>query len=142
MADAKTRSFGRIIRERRHRLNLTQEEVARRIKTSVPYIGHLEAGKRHPSRQVVVKLSDALGFDAGDLFLLANPKVGPLIFEQPKSDQTPAWDAFVKDLRLRKIHNITNQEMENLSLVAKMGELRDPRDFIFILNAIRQALGQ
>ena len=141
MADAKTGSFGRVIRERRRRLDLTQEEVARRIKTSVPYIGHLEAGKRHPSRQVVVKLSAALGFDAGDLFLLANPKVGSLISEQLKSDRTPAWDAFVKDVRLRKIHNITDQEMENLSLVAKMGEVRDPRDFIFILNTIRQALG-
>ena len=142
MADAKTRSFGTVIRERRRQLDLTQEEVARRIKTSVPYIGHLEAGKRHPSQQVVVKLSDALKLDAGDLFLLANPKVGSLISEQQKADGIPAWNAFVKDVRLRKVHNITDQEMENLSRVAKMGEVQGPRDFIFILNTIRQALGQ
>ena len=99
MADAKTRSFGRVIRERRRQLDLTQEEVAQRIKTTGPYITHLETGKRHPSRKVVVKLSDALGLDAGELFLLANPKVGSLISEQQKSDGTSAWDAFVGDKR-------------------------------------------
>ena len=60
MAEAKARGFGRVIRERRRQLDLTQEEVAQRIETSVPYIGHLEAAKRHPSRKVVVKLSEAL----------------------------------------------------------------------------------
>ena len=142
MTGAKTESFGRVTRERRRQLDLTQEEVAQRIQTSVPYIGHLEAGKRHPSRQVVVKLADALGLDVRDLFLLANPKVGSLISEQQDSGGTSAWNAFVKDRKLRKIHNITNQEMETLSQVAKMGEVRAPRDFIFILNTIRQALGK
>jgi hypothetical protein len=79
--------------------------------------------------------------DARDLFLMANPKVGSLISEQQKSDGTSAWDVFVKDVRLSKIHNIANQEMETLSRVAKMGEVRNPRDFIFILITIRQALG-
>jgi hypothetical protein len=31
--------------------------------------------------------------------------------------------------------------METLSQVAKMGEVRAPRDFIFILNTTRHALG-
>ncbi len=142
MADAKTRSFGRVIRERRRQLDLTQEEVAQRIKTTGPYIAHLETGKRHPSRRVVVKLSDALQLEVRDLFLLANPKVGSLISEQEKPDRASAWDAFVGDKGARKIHNITDQEMETLSRVAKMGEVRDPRDFIFILTTIRLALGQ
>ncbi len=55
---------------------------------------------------------------------------------------TRTGDAFVKDVKVRKIHNITDQEMEILSRVAKMGEVRAPRDFIFILNTIRQALGR
>jgi hypothetical protein len=45
-------------------------------------------------------------------------------------------------VKLREIHEITDQEMETLSQVAKMGEVRAPRDFLFILNAIRQALGR
>ena len=141
MPYAKSQNFSRIIRERRHHLNLTQEEVARRIKTSIPYIGHLEAAKRHPSGKVVVKLSEALGLDAGELFLLANPTVGSLISEQQKPEPISAWNAFAKDAKLRKIHNISDQEMETLSQVAKMGEVRAPRDFIFILNTTRHALG-
>ena len=45
-------------------------------------------------------------------------------------------------MSVREIHNITDEEMKTLSLVAKMGEVQDPRDFVFILNAIRQALGR
>jgi transcriptional regulator with XRE-family HTH domain len=142
MARAKTRSFGQVIRERRRQLDLIQEEVARRINMSVPYIGHLETEKRHPSRKVVVKLAEALALDARDLFLLANPKVVSLISEQHKSDGTSAWEAFVKDDKLRNVHRISDQEMEALSRVAMMGDVRGSRDFIFILNTIRQALGR
>ena len=53
MRKATQPTFGAVIRERRRRLDLTQEEVARRIKTSTPYIGHLESGKRHPSEKVI-----------------------------------------------------------------------------------------
>jgi transcriptional regulator with XRE-family HTH domain len=94
MAIARSRSFGRVIRERRRQLDLTQEQLARHIKTSVPYIGHLEAGKRHPSGQVIVRLADALGLDARDLFLLANPKVSSLISERQESDVPSAWNVF------------------------------------------------
>ena len=48
------RTFGRTIRERRLHLGVTQREVALRIGASTPYIGHLEANKRHPSDKVLV----------------------------------------------------------------------------------------
>jgi len=142
MADAKMRSFAGVIRERRQQLNLTQEEVARSIKTSVPYIGHLEAANRHPSENVVVKLANALGLDARELFLLANPGAKAPIFEQPKPRGRSAWNDFARDDKTRKIHNISDEEMEILSRAAKMGEVQGPRDFIFILNTMRQALGR
>jgi transcriptional regulator with XRE-family HTH domain len=142
MADTKTRGFGVVIRKRRQQLNLTQEEVAGRIKTSVPYIGHLEGGKRHPSEKVVVKLANALELDGRELFLLANPGAKALISEHPKLSGRSAWNDFFKDDKARKVHNISDEEMETLSRVAKMGEVQGPRDFIFILNTIRQALGR
>jgi len=43
---------------------------------------------------------------------------------------------------VRKVHNISDQEMETLSQVAMMGEVRSSRDFVFILNSIRQSLGR
>ena len=142
MARAKTGSFGQVIRERRRQLDMTQEEVARRIRTSIPYIGHLESAKRHPSEKVLVRLAQVLGLEPRDLFFLANPGTKVLISEEPRSRGASAWDSFAKDHNVRKVHNITDQEMETLSQVAMMGEVRSSRDFVFILNTIRQALGR
>ena len=137
-----TRTFGQIIRERRRQLDLTQVEVARRIKTSLPYVGHLESAKRHPSEKVVVRLAQVLGLDSRELFLLANPGTRALLSQQPRSEETSAWESFAKDENLRTVHNVTGEEMQTLSQVAMMGEVRSSRDFLFILNTIRQALGR
>ena len=74
MARTKERSFGQVLRDRRRQLDLTQEEVARRIKTSTPYIGHLESAKRHPSDKIVTRLAEVLALDRRELFFLANPR--------------------------------------------------------------------
>src|ERR1700751_6112490 len=79
MPKATQPTFGAVIRERRRRLDLTQEEVARRIKTSTPYIGHLESGKRHPSEKVIARLSEVLGLQSRELFFLANPHARDLL---------------------------------------------------------------
>jgi len=137
-----SRSFGQVVRDRRRKLDLTQEEVARRIGTSIPYVGHLESAKRHPSQKFVVKLAQVLGLDPRDLFFLANPGTKVLISQEPKSNGTSAWESFAKDQNLRKVHNITDQEMKTLSQVPMLGEVRSPSDFVFILNTIRQALAR
>ena len=141
MRKATQPTFGAVIRERRRRLDLTQEEVARRIKTSTPYIGHLESGKRHPSEKVIARLSEVLGLQSRELFFLANPHARDLL-NTANSDgrRRSAWDEFRHDDRLRRAHNVSAEEMEVLARVAAMGEARAPRDFIYILNAIRLAL--
>jgi DNA-binding XRE family transcriptional regulator len=141
MATISERSFANVIRERRRQLDLTQEEVALRINTSVPYVGLLEAGKRHPSEKVVTKIAQVLGLDARQLFLLANPGARFLVSEHSEADAASAWMAFCQAKHLRKSHNITDAEMRTLSQVAMMGEVRSSRDFLFILNTIRQSLG-
>jgi len=133
--------FGSVIRARRRQLDLTQEELARRTRTSVPYIGHLETEKRHPSERMVTRLAEVLALDARDLFFLANPGTKCLISgNQESNGGASTWEAFCKDESFRKIHNISDQEMQALSGVSLLGKVRDPRDFIFILNTIRQAL--
>jgi transcriptional regulator with XRE-family HTH domain len=142
MARPKARTFGQVIRERRRQLDLTQEEVARRVRTSTPYIGHLESGKRHPSDKVLGRIAEVLGLDLRDLFFLANPRA--VDFLRPKETLTKqsAWEEFRKDSRFRRLHNITDDEMEMLSRVTQMGEISSPRDFFYILLAIRYALGR
>jgi transcriptional regulator with XRE-family HTH domain len=134
--------FSQRIRARRRALDLTQEEVARRIGTSTPYVGHLESGKRHPSEKIVVKLADVFGIDRGELFLLANPQAEAIISGRTESSDTSAWNEFRRDKMLQRLHKITPQEMGILSRVALMGKVRSSRDFLFVLNTLRQAFGR
>ena len=142
MARSKERNFGQVIRERRRQLDLTQEEVAHRIKTSTPYVGHLESGKRHPSDKIVTRLAEVLGLDRREVFFLANPRAQALL--SPKAESTPAsaWEDFRKNEQLRRIHNISSDEMEMLSRVALLGDVRSPRDFIYILTTVRHAVSK
>ena len=143
MAKTKDRNFGQVIRDRRRQLDLTQEEVARRIKTSTPYVGHLESGKRHPSDKIVSRLAEVLGLDRRELFFLANPRAQALLSQREETpDNNSAWEDFRKNEQARRLHSISAEEMEALSRVALMGEVRSQRDFIYILNTIRQALGR
>jgi len=126
--------FGSVIRARRRQIDLTQKELARRIRTSVPYIGHLEIGKRHPSEKIVTKLAEVLGLDARELFFLANPATKRLITRNQESNGASSWNAFCREETFRKIHNISEQEMQALSGVSLLGEVRSPRDFLLSLT--------
>ncbi len=143
-ARAKEPNFGEVIRRRRRELDLTQDEVAARIKTSTPYVGHLEVGKRHPSDKIVTRLAEVLGLDNRELFFLANPRTEALISAQPDTveNSVSAWEKFRKNDQLRRIHNVSNTEMEMLSQVSLLGEIQSPRDLIYILNTVRHAVGR
>jgi transcriptional regulator with XRE-family HTH domain len=142
MARTRARSFGQVIRERRRQLDLTQADTARGIKTSTPYIGHLESDKRHPSDKTVARLAAVLGLDRRELFFLANPRAMALLSPETKSTTDSAWDDFRKNERLLRVHNIASDEMKMLSQVALLGGLPSARDFIYILNTVRHAVGR
>ena len=137
---AKAMDLGEVIRRRRRDLNLTQEEVASRIKTSTPYVGHLESGKRHPSDRIVARLAEVLGLDNRELFFLANPRAQALLSAEPERAEGSALEQFRKTDQLRRIHNVSNDEMNMLSQVALLGEIRSSRDLIYILNTVRHAV--
>ena len=131
------RNFGEVIRERRRKLNLTQEEVARRIGVSTPFVGHLESCKRHPSDRTVQLLAGVLGIDEGDLFLAANPRAAELL-KRPNGQGDDAW----KQFRESNLADAEPEEIDLLSKVASMGQVGSPRDFLYILNSVRQVLGR
>ena len=122
-------------------MDLTQEEVSARVGISTPYIGHLESGKRHPSDKIVTKLAEVLGLGNRELFFLANPHAEALI-SGPEAGTGSSWEQFQKDEKLRRIHNISNAEMEVLSHVALMGDVQSPRDLLYILTTIRHVVGR
>jgi len=133
-------SFGQMIRDRRRQLELTQDELARRIRTSTPYIGHIESGKRHPSDEILTRIADVLGFDRRELFFIANPNAKAMLTPKSEASEVSAWDEFRTDQQLHQLHQINSRELDMLSQVAMMGEVRSSRDFIYILNTIRQSL--
>src|SRR5258708_15871508 len=112
MPRSKDRNFGQVIRERRRQLDLTQEEVAHRIKTSTPYVGHLESGKRHPSDKILTRLAEVLGLDRRELFFLANPRAQALLSPQTESSTIPAWEDFPKNEHLRRVPTTSNERVK------------------------------
>jgi transcriptional regulator with XRE-family HTH domain len=140
LAKRKDGSFGQMIRNRRRQLHLTQQEIARRIETSTPYVGHLELSKRNPSDKVTSRLAKALGLDHRELFFLANPQTMVLLKPTSGENKKPTWEEFRKDDGIRRVNNITSGEMKMLEKVSLLGELSSVRDFIYILNTVRHVL--
>src|SRR4029077_7226889 len=97
-------SFGQMIRDRRRQLELTQDELAVRIRTSTPYIGHIESGKRHPSDEILTRLADVLGFERRELFFVAKPSTCAMLAPKPKSAEGSAWEEFRTDQQLHQVH--------------------------------------
>ncbi len=54
------KELGRIVREKRESLNLTQREVAVRSNMDRNYIGMVERGERNPSYLSLIKIAQGL----------------------------------------------------------------------------------
>lgn len=54
----------------------------------------------------------------------------------------PAWEQFKDDELLRRLHRLSDSEMGMLSHVASLGEVRSAREFLYVLNAVRQVIGR
>ena len=142
MARSKETALAGLIKERRISLGLSQRALARRIKTSAGFISQLELGKRRPSYKRLGLLAQALRIDQRELFWVANPDARQIVDRPANNDTVSAWEQFTHDQVVRRAHNILDDEMELLSYVATIGKVRSAREFIFILNAIRYAVGR
>jgi len=67
-------SLGQIIRQKREQLNLTLDEVSRRVGFSKPYLSTIETGKvkNPPSDELLTKLERVLEFESGLLLHIAH----------------------------------------------------------------------
>jgi transcriptional regulator with XRE-family HTH domain len=139
MSNTKKNAFGKILRKARLGLNWTQGDLARKIRVSTQYIGHLESGKRHPSDKTIQRLADTLRIDRRRLFFEAKPETQAYLDPPPNPGES-VWDQFSKDENLRRQNDISPEEMEMLSRAAMLGQASSPEDFIYILNTVRQAI--
>lgn len=133
-------SLGSILRRRRRQLDITQQDIAQRVGVRANYVGYLERDLRRPSTDVLMKLAKVLDLDKEELFFLANPQMRTLIGREGARRGSNAWDLFRSDKRLHTRHSITREEIKALGAIAQLGQAATPRDYLFILQAIRQAL--
>jgi transcriptional regulator with XRE-family HTH domain len=79
-------TLGERIRERRLERRITLRELARRVEVSAPYLTDLEAGRRHPSPEVLQRIAAALELAVAELEALdtrLSPEVRRWVETQP-----------------------------------------------------------
>jgi transcriptional regulator with XRE-family HTH domain len=129
-----------MIHARRRQLELTQKELASRAKISLAYVQFIESGERRPSATIITRLTKVLHFDGREVFFLARPRARAILGPGSAKPVRSAWEQFRRDDRVRRLHSISDEEMETLSCMALLGEVRSAREFIYVLNAVRNAI--
>jgi transcriptional regulator with XRE-family HTH domain len=79
-------TLGERIRARRTELRITLRELARRVEVSAPYLTDLEAGRRHPGPDVLIRIAAALELPVAELQALdtrLTPEVRRWVETQP-----------------------------------------------------------
>jgi transcriptional regulator with XRE-family HTH domain len=143
-ANRPRRTLGPVLKQHRRALGLSQLELAKRLGVEAGYISSMEADRRRPSLTLVRRLADILRIERETLFLLSHPEAKLLVGKRPSRQAPPeedrAWREFKANETLLARHNVKPEELALLSQVRRLGKIRDKRDFLQILNSIRQAL--
>jgi repressor LexA len=109
-------SLGQTIRNRRHELNITLDEVSAKTGFSKPYLSTIETGKvkNPPSDKLLRGLEEALQFPAGTLRHTANLDRMPADVRQQfeaYESENQRWRKLVKNLMDKKI---AGADLDNL----------------------------
>jgi len=139
----KQNDLGLLIRNQREVFRFTQRELARKLGVKASHVAYIEGGLRRPSLSLVARLAETLGLDKHKLLLMTYPEARFLITEQPKApapDPEAVWAEFAGDRAMLSAHSITPAELKVLRQVSMLGRVTAPRNLLFVLNAIRQAV--
>jgi hypothetical protein len=89
-------------------------------------------------------MADVLGLPKDSLFVLAHPEASSIVGiphnAAPRQERGQAWQEFAGNKGLLARHQVKPRELKVLSQVNLLGKITAPRQFVFILNAIRQAV--
>ena len=125
-------------------LRWTQRALALKLGVKPSHVAYLEKNRRRPSLALLSRLADVLGLPKESLFVLAHPEASSLVGTPRKSapgkDHDQVWQKFAGNKRLLAQHQINPRELKVLAQVNLLGKISAPRQFVFILNAIRQAV--
>ncbi len=141
----KKKSLGSVLKKQREILGLTQRELALKLDVKPSHVAYLEKDRRRPSLGLVSRIADVLGLEKEPLFLLAHPEASTLLTGRrdpsvPSSNSDQVWRDFTGNKAMLARYNVQPRELKVLSQVNLLGKVAAPRQFLFILNAIRQAV--
>jgi hypothetical protein len=90
------------------------------------------------------RIADVLDLPKESLFVLAHPEASALVGTPrdaaPRQERDQSWQEFAGNEALLARHQVKPRELKVLSQVNLLGKITAPRQFVFILNAIRQAV--
>jgi transcriptional regulator with XRE-family HTH domain len=136
-------TFGKVLKKARLSCGLSQRDLARKLGVGTSHIGYLEQGRRRPSLMLLSALANELSVDKERLFLLSHHEAKDLIKcgtrKRTTSSKHSAWQELLADKATLVRNNITAEELEVLSHISSLGVIK-PRDYLFILTAIRKAI--
>ena len=142
----KKETLGTVLKQRRGAYAYTQRELARKLGVKASHVAYLENGRRLPSLSLLSRIADTLELDKKRLFLLAHPEAQWIVGERressPAKRREDAWRKFAGDRGTLARHKVTERELKVLKNVNMLGRVSSPGQFVFILNAIRQAVDE
>lgn len=139
-----TKGIGKEIYERRRALGMSQGEFAKKIGVQASHVAYIEGGQRRPSIPLLKRMARVLDIDARRLFILSHPEAKYLFDEngdekRKRNAQKGPWEAFLSSRALLRRHRVTASELKLLKQVSLLSDVSSARDFLFILNTVRQA---
>jgi transcriptional regulator with XRE-family HTH domain len=141
----KKKTLGQILKTQRATLGLTQRELSLKLGVKPSHVAYLEKDRRRPSLALLGRIADVLGLPTESLFVLSHPEASSLLGSHrksapPQQDADQVWRDFTGDKAMLARYDVKPRELEVLSEVNLLGKITAPRQFVFILNAIRHAV--
>jgi transcriptional regulator with XRE-family HTH domain len=139
------KTLGPVLKGQRTLMGLTQRELALKLAIKPSHVAYLEKDRRRPSLALLGRIADVLGLSKESLFVLSHPEASSLLGNHRRTSSKPekadkAWRDFTDNKAMLARHDVKPRELKVLSQVNLLGKVTAPRQFLFILNAIRQAV--
>jgi transcriptional regulator with XRE-family HTH domain len=144
MNKAKFAVLGQVLKRQRKALSLSQRELARSAGVKPSYVAYIEGGMRRPSLPVLRRITDALGLNRQQVFLLAYPEAKSMLADgnesRPVGGAEQAWRQFAKNRAVLRSHEVAPNEMAVLKNIHLYWRVPSSLHFLLLLHALRQAV--
>jgi transcriptional regulator with XRE-family HTH domain len=132
-----TVTLGKLLKERRKALGLTQRSLAQKLGLRTSSVAVLENGRRMPSLGLIGRLATTLGVDGKELLLLARPEAELLLSPIPPRPRNQSWQRILNNPALLARYRVTRRERQALQQMAELGGTLTGRELVAILMLIR-----